>query len=408
MKLLTLSLLLSPAFAMAEPLMQPERLQHMHQTLQSFVDSGKHVGISTLIRVKGQEVDRWTYGNRDLENKLPMQQDTICRVYSMSKIVTSVAVLMLMEDGKLLLEDPISKHLPEFGKAMVFKGGTVDAPELIESKTQITIKHLLSHTSGLQYDFDGSTLLHKIYNKADLWSGPDLSNFLAKAAKLPLKHEPGTAFTYGINDDVLGALVERLSGKDFATFLSERIFQPLGMKDTSFDVPAEKMSRVAKTYKHGPEGKNGTFEPAQPILATWPEVGKGVFSGGAGLFSTIDDYMAFASMLAAQGKTQSGRRLLSRKTVELMTANHLINLEKPHHEFNPSQGFGLGVEVQRDLGQGNLVGSPGAYGWYGAATTYCRIDPAEGTVAILFCQHFPYNEHKLFEAFATEYYSALP
>jgi CubicO group peptidase (beta-lactamase class C family) len=217
-----------------------------------------------------------------------------------------------------------------------------------------------------------------------------------------LKHQPGDAYTYGVNQDVLGALIERVSGKPFGVFLEERIFRPLNMKDTGFDVPREKMHRLAKTYKHGTDGK---FEEDKPIIETWPEPGRGIEAGGAGIFSTAGDFARFAQMLC-NGGTLEGRRILGRKTVELMTANHMVTL--PNNQAAARQkGFGLGVEVTTDPGQLSVPSSIGQFGWYGAATTYCQIDPKERIVAIALAQHFPFNQHGFFAAFQTGYYQAL-
>lgn len=376
------------------------RLEALHVTTKRFVDEGKHAGIITLLARNGKIVDFQTYGYRDVERQLPMERDTICRAYS--KIITCVATLMLVEDGRFNLDDPVANYLPELKEMKVWTGGTADAPQLEPLKRPITIKHLLTHTSGLIYDFMGDDELTKLWRSADLWTGPGLTNFIAKLGKLPLKHQPGEAWTYGVNQDVLGALIERVSGKTFGVFLEERIFRPLVMKDTGFDVPPEKMSRLAKTYKHGPDGK---FVEDKPIIETWPESGRGIEAGGAGIFSTAGDFARFGQMLC-NGGTLDGKRILGRKTVELMTVNHLVTL--PNHQTAARQkGFGLGVEVTTELGQLAMPSSPGQFGWYGAATTYCQIDPKEKIVAIAFAQHFPFNEHNFFAAFQTGYYQAL-
>ena len=331
-----------------------------------------------------------------------MERDTICRVYSMSKIITSVGVLVLFEEGRFNLDDPVSKYLPELKDMKVMTGGTADAPQLEPLKRPITLKHLLTHTSGLIYDFSGGKELAKLYERANLWTGPGLNDFITKLGRLPLEHQPGDAFTYGVNTDVLGALVEKISGKTLGAFLEERIFHPLGMKDTGFDVPPEKMNRLAKTYKHGADGK---FVEAEPIIETWPEPGRGIESGGGGLFSTAGDYARFAQMLL-DGGTLDGHRILGRKTVELMTANHMVTL--PNNQAASRQkGFGLGVELTTDLGQLSMPSSLEQFGWYGAATTYCQIDPKEKIVAVALVQHFPFNEHNFFAQFATGYYQAL-
>jgi CubicO group peptidase (beta-lactamase class C family) len=377
------------------------RLDVLHDTTQRFVDEGKHAGIITLLARDGKIADFKVYGMRDVENKLPMQRDTICRVYSMSKIITCVATLMLLEDGKYNLDDPVAKYLPELKDMKVWMGGTQDAPQTEALKRPITIKHLLTHTSGLIYDFQGNDELTKLWRSADLWSGPGLTNFTAKLGKLPLKHQPGDAYTYGVNQDVQGALLERVSGQRFGAFLEARIFGPLGMKDTGFDVPANKMNRLAKTYKL----VDGKFVEDKPIIETRPEEGRGIEAGGAGIFSTAGDYARFAQMLC-NGGTLDGKRILGRKIIELMTANHMVTL--PNNQAATRQkGFGLGVEVTTDLGQLSMPSSIGQFGWYGAATTYCQIDPKEKIVAIALVQHFPFNQHNFFAVFQTGYYQAL-
>jgi CubicO group peptidase (beta-lactamase class C family) len=380
----------------------PARLAVLHATTQRFVDEGKHAGIVTLLVRDGNVVDTYACGYRDIEKGLPRQRDTICRVYSMSKIITTVGALILFEEGKFNLDDPVANYLPELKDMKVWTGGTQSDPKLEALKRPITIQHLLTHTSGLIYDFSGDDELTKLWRGADLWTGPGLTNFISKLSKLPLKHQPGDAFTYGVNQDVLGALIERVSGQRFGVFLEERVFRPLRMKDTGFEVPEAKMNRLAKTYKHGADGK---FVEDKPILGTLPRPGQGIEAGGSGIFSTVDDYGRFAQMLC-NGGTLEGHRILGRKTVELMTANHMVTL--PNNQVATRQkGFGYGVEVTTDLGQLSVPSSVGAFGWYGAATTYSQIDPHERVVAVAFAQHFPFNEHHFFAAYQTGYYQAL-
>jgi len=380
----------------------PERIQVLHQTMRRFVDDRLHVGLITLVARNGKIVDFQTYGYRDLEQRLPMERDTICRMYSMSKIITCAATLMLWEEGRFNLDDPVASYLPEMKDMKVWTGGTQEAPQLEPLKRPITIKHLLTHTSGFIYDFAGDDELTKLWRKAELWTGPGLTNFIAKLSRLPLKHQPGDAYTYGVNQDVLGALIERVTGQSFGAVLASRIFHPLGMNDTGFDVPPEKRPRLAKTYQHAPDGR---WVEATPALETWPEPGRGIEAGGSGIFSTAGDFARFAQMLG-NGGTLEGHRLLGRKTVELMTANHMVAL--PNNQAAArTKGFGLGVEVTTDLGRLSVPSSPGQFGWYGAATTYCQIDPQEKIVAIALSQHLPFNEHNLFAKFQTAYYQAL-
>jgi len=380
----------------------PARMEVLHATTKRFVEAGKHAGIITLIARDGKIEDFQTYGYRDVEQKLPMERDTIVRLYSMSKIITSVATLILVEEGRFNLDDPVANYLLDLKGMKVWAGGTRNAPQTEALKRPITIKHLLTHTSGLPYDFTAEAELAKLWSGADLWSGPGLADFTLKLSKLPLKHQPGDAYTYGVNTDVLGALVERVSGKTLGEFLEERIFRRLGMKDTGFDVPPEKMNRLAKTYKHEPGDK---FVEDAPAAGTWAEAGRGIEAGGAGIFSTAGDFALFAQMLC-NGGTLDGKRILGRKMVELMTADHLVTLPNRQAESR-QKGFGLGVEVTTDLGRLSTPSSVGQFGWYGAATTYCQIDPKERIVALAFAQHFPFNEHNFFAAFQTAYYQAL-
>jgi len=380
----------------------PARIEVMHETVRRFVDQRQHAGIITLLLRDGKIVDFQTCGYRDIEKQLPMERDTICRMYSMSKIITCAATLVLFEEGRFNLDDPVAKYIPELKEMKVWAGGTQDAPKLEALTRPITIKHLLTHTSGLIYDFAGDDELTKLWRSAELWIGPGLTNFITKLSELPLKHQPGDAFTYGVNMDVLGALIERVSGKTFGAFLDERMFRPLGMKDTGFDLAQGKMNRLAKTYKHGPDGK---LVEDKPLIETWPEPGRGIEAGGSGIFSTAEDFARFAQMLC-NGGTLEGRRILGRKTVELMTANHMVSLPNNQAATRP-KGFGFGVEVTTDLGQLSMPSSPGQFGWYGAATTYCQIDRKERIVAIGLAQHFPFNEHNFFAQFQTGYYQAL-
>jgi CubicO group peptidase (beta-lactamase class C family) len=380
-----------------------ERLERMRQTVRRFVDEGRHAGAVWLVARHGRIVDRGACGHRDLEQNLPMEPDTICRIYSMTKIVTSVAVLILVEEGRVGLNDPVGHFIPELKSPRVMTGGTADRPVLVAATGPITIQHLLTHTAGYTYDFSGQDPIHQLYQRANLWEAGSLKEFVRRVAGLPLKHQPGQEFTYGINADVLGYLVEVVAGKPFEVFLQERIFQPLKMDDTGFDVPEWKRGRLAALHKHDAAGR---LVRADPILGAYAEPGRGIPAGGAGLFSTAGDFARFAQMLL-NGGTLDGRHILGRKTVELMTQNFLAGLPRPTHPFSDAHGFGLGVEVRIDLARGGTPGSLGQFGWYGAATTYCNIDPKEKTVAILFCQHLPFNEHGIFSRFSTTWYQAL-
>jgi CubicO group peptidase (beta-lactamase class C family) len=320
----------------------------------------------------------------------------------MSKIVTSVAALILLEEARFKLDDPVGDYLPELARMKVLTGGTDEKPLLADAKTPITIKHLFTHTSGLTYDGDGSSV-EKLNRDAKLPEATALPDFVRRVSLLPLAFEPGERFTYSVSIDVLGALVEKVSGRSLGEFLAERLFRPLGMKDTGFSVPETKRARLAKTYEKGGDGK---LRPAKPVFGVEPGPGPKLEAGGAGLFSTTGDYARFMQMLLNGGELD-GVRILSRKTVELMMANHLNHLPRTTHQWSEADGFGLGGAVRVDLAKGNAPGSVGQFGWSGAATTYANLDPQEKTVALLFVQHFPHDAHKIFWRFSTLFYQAI-
>ena len=406
-----------PSAAPASVGFSEERLARLDARIKRFVDEGQHAGIVMLLARRGRVVAWRTWGQRDINRQLPMEKDTIFRIYSMSKIITSVAVMALHEEGRIKLDDPVTKYLPALKGVKVFKGGTAAAPVGVPAKTPITIKHLLTHTAGFIYGF-GSGPLDKIYNSSDVFEATSMDEFVARAVKLPLAHEPGERFSYGINSDILGAVVEKVSGKKFEEFVDERICRPLGMRDTGFDVPPEKMGRLAVVYEHAKPAAGGTnggkpgvaqaarFVESKPEASSYAEKGRGMAAGGSGMFSTIGDYARLGQMLLNGGELD-GVRILGRKTVELMTANHLNHLPRVTHEFSSSDGFGLGVAVRVDLAKGNQLGSVGQFGWSGAATTTVNIDPKEQLVALVFAQHAPFNEHDLFWHFNTLVYQAL-
>ena len=382
--------------------MSTERLERLHAEIRRFVSEGKHAGAISLLARNGRIVDWQAFGKRDIEGGLPMEKDTIVRIYSMSKIVTSVAALILLEEARFKLDDPVGDYLPELAHMKVMTGGTAEKPLLADAKTPITLKHLFTHTSGLTYDF-GDSPVEKLNHEAKLSEATSLADFVGRVSRLPLAQEPGERFTYSVSTDVLGALVEKVSGRPFGEFLEERLFRPLGMKDTGFSVPEAKRARLAKIYKKGEDGK---LQPAEPSFGIEPGPGPKLESGGAGLFSTTADYARFMQMLLNGGQLD-GFRILSRKTVQLMMANHLNHMARTTHQWSESDGFGLGGAVRIDLAKGNALGSVGQFGWSGAATTYANLDPQEKMVALLFVQHFPFDEHKIFWRFSTLAYASL-
>jgi CubicO group peptidase (beta-lactamase class C family) len=377
--------------------MSSERFRRLHARFGEMVEKGSRAGAATLVLRNGKVVDLQTYGYRDIGRKLPMDKDTICRIWSMTKVITSVAAMMLVEEGKLTLAEPVSKHVPELKQMRVLTGGTADAPVLTDAARQITVKHLLTHTSGLTYTW-GNDPVPELYRRVKIFEAPSLKAFIAKVASVPLLAQPGEKYNYGINTDVLGYVVEVASGMPFDKFVQSRILTPLGMNDTHWVVPEEKLSRLAKTYtvKDGKLGETSLDDVAVPA---------GVPYGGMGLYSTIGDYARFGQMLLNGGQL-NGVRLLSRKTVELMTGNHLSTLKVPSIDPNGGYGFGLGGSVRLEVAKGNAPGSTGQFGWDGAASTSFRMDPKEKLVTVLFQQYMPFDSPSI-ELFSTLVYQAI-
>lgn len=391
------------AFAQPLPMSTPdkeglsaERLKRMHAALESATRNGKKAGVVSMIVRNGKIADWKVYGSKDLESKQPMEKDTMFRIWSMTKPLTSVAAMILFEEGKLRLEDPVKNYVPEFAELRVFEAGTADSPRLVPAARPMTIKHLLTHSSGLSYGFQNHAV-GQIYDRSEIFGVPNLKAFAAKMASLPLASHPGEKYEYGVNTDVLGHVVEIVSGMTLDEFIKTRITDPLKMTDTHFTVPAAKASRVAKTY--GLKQGKLEVEPPNPSLAFNEQVAW----GGMGLYSTIGDYARFAQMMLNGGQLD-GVRILSRKTVELMTSNHLAHL--PRVADGPGEGFGLGVSVITDMAASNKLSSPGTFGWAGAASTFFRVDPKEKMIVLLFMQHFPFDAATL-ELFRTLAFQAI-
>jgi CubicO group peptidase (beta-lactamase class C family) len=377
------------------------RLERLHTAMQYFTEAGQHAGIVTLIARDGKIVDWQACGYRNLEARLPMERNTIFAIYSMTKLVTAVAVLQLIEEGRLGLDDPAENHIPQLKGVKVLTGGTADAPTLADPKGPITIRHLLTHTSGYTYDILSSGPLHELYDRQKLWEATSLADFVQRASRLPLQHQPGAEFTYGISSDLLGYVVEVAAHQPFDEYVAQHILAPLKMNDTSFRVPPEKLSRLAVLYTTGPDGR---LAPAAHILGASPSAP--FPSGGRGLFSTAGDYARFAQMLLNGGQLD-GQRILSRKMVEAMQVNQLADLARPCNQFREAYGYGFGVEMRTTMSKGVLPGDLGQFGWYGIATTHCDIDPHERTVTLVLTQHLPFDQHGLFTRFNTLFYSAM-
>lgn len=348
-------------------------LEALDALFEREVEQGRVVGCVALA-ARGDHVGYCrTFGLRDREAEEPMTEDTIFRIYSMSKPVTSVAVLMLVERGSIQLDDPVEKHLPALAEQRVL--AEVDG-EMVEvaAERSMTVRDLLRHTSGLTYGFFGNTPVDQAYRKAGILSRQDdLEALVEELAEIPLLHQPGTRYHYSVSTDVLGRLVEVVSGQDFAAFLEENIFEPLGMVDTFFTVPRERQERLAQLYR---PVEGGGLAPAR-AMTSWRFVNPNRFySGGGGLCSTIGDYLRFARMLLGKGELD-GTRILEEETVAAMTSDQLGEIRGRRGGFR----FGLGVSID----------DRGRYGWGGAAGTRFWIDPREGMIGLFMVQIYPYR-----------------
>jgi CubicO group peptidase (beta-lactamase class C family) len=367
------------------PLAAPEeiglssvRLARLGSVMRSEIERGRVPGAVVLIARRGRLGFFESFGQRDAAAGAPMSKDAIFRIYSMTKPITSVAAMMLWEEGRFLLSDPIGKYLPELADlhVAVERDGTI---ERVPAKRAVTIQDLLRHTSGLTYEFRGSAAVQKMYMSAKVFSRSQSSaDQVATLGKLPLLHQPGTRWEYSRSTDVVGRLVEVLSEMPLSAFLERHILAPLGMVDTAFHVPPRDHSRLAEAFALDPDS-GGAVQLLEVRTAPKFE------SGGGGLVSTASDYARFLQMLL-NGGTFDGFRLLSRKTVELMTADHLGPITGASDLLLPGHGFGLGFAVRLHAGIAYVPGSIGQYFWGGLAGTTFWVDPAEELFALMLIQ----------------------
>jgi CubicO group peptidase (beta-lactamase class C family) len=355
-----------------------ERLVRLTDVLRSEIDRARVPGAVALIARRGKVAYFTSLGARDPASSAPMSKDSIFRIYSMTKPIVSVAAMMLWEEGLFLLNDPIAKYLPEFAnpKVAVDHGGKI---ELVPAERDITIQDLLRHTSGLTYEFRGNAPVQKMYMEAKIFRrNQSNADQAATLGKLPLMHQPGTRWEYSRSTDVVGRLVEVLSGMTLGEFLAERILKPLGMVDTDFSVPARDHHRLAEAFAKDPETGAG-------VQLIEVREKPSFESGGGGLVSTAMDYARFLQMML-NGGTLDGTRLLSRKTIEYMTADHLGNVTGAPDLLIPGYGFGLGFAVRLHPGIAQVPGSVGQYYWGGLAGTTFWVDPAEQLFALMLIQ----------------------
>jgi CubicO group peptidase (beta-lactamase class C family) len=395
LRLLVVGLLSTPLVAASVSLAKPEevglsseRLSRIRSLVQSHITANDISGAVTLVARKGKLVHLEAHGLADIQARRPMQTGALFRMASMTKPLTAVSILMLLEENKLLLSDPVSKYIPEFKNPTVAVWRAPNDPEgagsvLVPANREITLKDLLTHTSGLASGFAGPA--GDYVRRANLPRGGSLDERVRRLGPLPLNFQPGSAWEYSASTgfDTLGRIVEIQSGMNLAQFFKTRIFDPLGMRDSFFDVPADRSGDRVVAYT---KGANGLTASAQPLgdIATGQ-----YYSGAGGITGTAQDYLQFCQMLLNGGQL-NGTRLLSRKSVELMTSDAIPGLDLRNY-LNGEQvlqgyGFGLGVRVRRNNGENGWLGTPGDYGWAGALGTYFWIDPKEELIGMILIQ----------------------
>ena len=382
----------------------PERLARIDRHFEGYVEQKKLAGWHIALSRRGQLVHSSTTGHRDIAADLPFTDDTLVRMFSMTKPITSVAAMMLYEEGLLELKSPISKWLPEFADTRVYRSGSHVAPVTDPLVEPIRVWHLLTHTSGLTYGFHNTHVTDAIYRRGGFeWGNPpgaDLAGCCAMWASMPLAFQPGTEWNYGVSTDVLGRLVEVVSGMTLDEFFRTRIFEPLGMSDTDFHVHDDAIDRFSTLYVRNPA--TGEAVPAPDALGRISTSKPTMLGGGGGLVGTAGDYLRFAHMLLNKGELD-GVRLLGSRTVDYMTRNHLpggADLEQfarplfAETSFD-GMGFGLGFSVVLDAAENKVMRSEGEYSWGGAASTIFWVDPVNEIVALFLTQLLPSSTYPI-------------
>ncbi len=364
-----------------------ERLERLHAGMQKEVDQKALAGIVTILTRHGKVVEERTYGKKDIASGAPMTRDTIFRIFSMTKPVTGVAMMILYEEGKWHPLDPVSKYIPEFAHLKVFKGADDSGKMILEDPVHPPTMHeLMTHTAGFTYGFFGNTLVDKMYVDQQVWQSKNLQDMMDKLAKIPLLYQPGTRWVYGASMDIQGYIVEKLSGQSLPDFMQQHIFAPLGMKDTGFFVPPEKRNRFATLYASGQNGElvvNAAPGTSPDDYATQPSLP----SGGGGMVSTAEDYLRFAQMLLNGGELD-GVRILAPATVALMTTNHLPpSLMTGEFSIGPAiirpgMGWGYDCAVYTDPLEADEVVGKGTFFWLGAADTWFWVDPTNDLIFV--------------------------
>ncbi|NJN50831.1 MAG: beta-lactamase family protein [Gammaproteobacteria bacterium] len=380
-----------------------DRLAALEPFLDAYVSSGRLPGCACLVSRHGKEACFTSIGMRDVERKLPIERDTVFRIYSMTKPITSVALMTLYERGAFALDDPVARYIPQWQKLKVFASGNENDFRVTEPARAMRIKDLFTHTSGLTYGFMQSHPVDGMYRAQDIGgmaTSGTLEEMIGKLADIPLQFSPGARWNYGVSTDVLGYLVQKLADMPLDEFVRTRITDPLAMKDSGFKVRPDQAARFAACYERIPNTDAYRLQDDATRSAYLSQ--PSFLSGGGGMVSTIDDYHNFTRMLLGKGE-YGGSRILGRKTLEYMTLNHmpdnkdLAAMGQPVFSETPYDGvgFGLGFSVVIDPAKSNVIDSVGEYAWGGAASTYFWVDPAESLVVIFMTQLIPSSSYPL-------------
>lgn len=381
-----------------------ERLAILTKTLQNYVAQEKLPGAVALVLRNGKVAYWEAVGQRDVEQGAPLQKNSIFRIASQTKALVSVGIMILQEEGKLLISDAVGKYIPEFNETTVAEP-TEDGYKVVPAKRKITLRDLLTHTAGIDY---GNGTAKEAWKAAGIqgWYFADRNEpvlaTIKRIGSLPQQAQPGTAFVYGYNTDILGAVIEVVSGQTLSEFITARILKPLGMNDTHFYLP--KANRLAVVYSSKDGGIERAADPGKMVgQGAYVNGPRKSFSGGAGLLSTAEDYATFLQMMLNKG-TYKNQRILSRKSVDLMTQNHLGDIVFP---WTPGMGFGLGFSTVEDVGLRGELGSHGEFGWGGAYHSTYWVDPAEQLVVVYFTQLIPAENVDDHQKLRTLIYQAL-
>lgn len=390
----------------------PERLQRIDRLLQDYVNEGGVNGTVAMILRNGKIAYYKAFGYNDSKNKTPLQKDAIFRIASQTKAITSVATMILYEEGKFLLDDPLHRYIPEFRNQQVLdKFNEKDSTySTVPAKRQVTIRDLLTHTSGIGYAQIGSQQANSIYYKAGVIGGIGVKGYvlgdvMKKLGALPLFHQPGEKWTYGLNTDLLGYLIEVVSGMSLDEFFRNRIFEPLGMKDTYFFLPSDKYNRLALLHMEDSTTKKAvpmteTYQINGLFIRDYPKTNGTYYSGGGGLSSTVYDYALFLQMLLNEGSL-NGKRILSRHSVRMMTMNQISDIPFGNNKF------GLGFGIISEKGSSMMPTPAGVYEWGGMFATTYWVDPKEKLIGLVYRQIFPTTVRSFPDKFKVLVYSAL-